>query len=158
MRGISLRKHKNYSDEKKVYILNFNKSTKTLLNRANIFTKNLIVPVLTNFLKQEIENLAEIKINWLNNLYWSEHSNEKCAEYKFALKFHGRHQLLKEFELAEEYWKNLKNNQNNDLNPELEDSHSGIYAMSFVMYDDVKEIIFDMDKMFENLNSYNDYI
>ena len=147
MHGISLSKHKNYSDEKKVYILNFNKSTKTLLNRANIFTKNLIIPVLINFLKQEIENLAEIKINWLDNLYWSERSAEK-----FALKFKGNHQLLKEFELAEEYWKNLKNNQDNKLNPELKDSYSRIYAMSFVMYDDVKEIIYDMDKMFENLN------
>ena len=158
MHGISLRKHKNYSDEKKVYILNFNKSTKILLNRANIFTKNLIVPVLINFLKQEIENLAEIKINWLNNLYWSERSDEKCAEYKFALKFKGRHYLLKEFELAEEYWKNLKNNQNNKLNPELEDSYSGIYVKSFVMYDDVKDIIYDMNRMFENLNTYDDYI
>ena len=155
MRGISLRKHKTYSDEKKVYILNFNKSTKTLLNRANIFTKNLIIPVLINFLKQEIENLSEIKINWLDNLYWSEQSNEKCASYKFALKFKGNYQLLKEFELAEDYWKNLKNNQNNTLNPELEDSYSSIYAMSFIVYDDAKEIIYDMNKMFENLNSYD---
>lgn len=156
MRGISLRKHKTYSNEKKVFILNFNKSTKTLLNRANIFTKNLIVPVLINFLKQEIENLSEIKINWLDNLYWSEQSEEKCASYKFALKFKGKYQLLKEFELAEEYWKNLKNNQANKLNPELEDSYSRIYAMPYIAYDDVKEIIYDMDKMFTNLNSYDD--
>jgi hypothetical protein len=156
MRGISLRKHKTYSDEKKVFILNFNKSTKTLLNRANIFTKNLIVPVLINFLKQEIENLSEIKINWLDNLYWAEQSDEKCAAYKFALKFKGKYQLLKEFELAEDYWKNIKNNQNNKLNPELEDSYSSIYAMSFIAYDDVKEIIYDMNKMFDNLNSYDD--
>jgi hypothetical protein len=60
MHGISLRKHKNYSDEKKVYILNFNKSTKTLLNRANIFTKNLnkkFVLILQKIAKSEINFL-----------------------------------------------------------------------------------------------------
>jgi phosphatidate phosphatase PAH1 len=154
MKNITLRKHKNYTDEKKVYILSFSKSAKAILNDSNIFTRKLIVQVVTNFLKQEIENLSEIKINWLNNLSWSEQVIETCAGHKFELKFKGKHSLAKNFDLAEEYWLNLKNGKNS-LNPEIEDSYFSIYATQFIWYDDVKEIIFDMNKMFRFLNEFD---
>lgn len=153
MKNITLKKHKTYNDDNKVVIVSFSKSAKSLLNKSNVFTRKLIVPVLINFLKQEIVDLKDVKINWLDNLSWTERVDETCNSIKFKLKFESKKFLFESYDLAEKYWLNMKNNMTNEIDSNLKDSYIGCYAYQTNMYEDVKEIIRDMNKMFDYLNN-----
>lgn len=153
MKNITLKKHKTYNEDNKVVIVSFSKSAKSLLNKSNVFTRKLIVPVLINFLKQEIVDLKDVKINWLDNLSWTERVDETCSSIKFKLKFESKMFLFESYDLAEKYWLNMKNNMTNEIDSNLKDSYIGCYSYQHIMYDDVKEIIFDMNKMFDYLNN-----
>lgn len=153
MKNITLKKHKTYNENNKVIIVSFSKSAKSLLNKSNVFTRKLIVPVLINFLKQEIVDLKDVKINWLDNLSWTERVDETCNSIKFKLKFESKMFLFESYDLAEKYWLNMKNNMTNEIDSNLKDSYIGCYAYQTIMYEDVKEIICDMNKMFDYLNN-----
>jgi hypothetical protein len=153
MKNITLKKHKTYNKDNKVVIVSFSKSAKSLLKKSNVFTRKLIVPVLINFLKQEIVDLKDVKINWLDNLSWAERVDETCNSIKFKLKFESKMFLWESYDLAEKYWLNMKNNMTNEIDSNLKDSYIGCYAYQYIMYDDVKEIIFDMNKMFDYLDN-----
>ena len=149
MRGITFSKHKDYKDDAKVYVLDFSQEAKTILKRSNVFTRKLIIPVIFNFLKQDMPKLKEIKINWARNLSWHENVNELCFQKRFAYKAKGNQYLVEAIDLAEEYWLNLKNNETNELNPKIKDSYINLYADSLVLYDNIKEVLYDMNRMFD---------
>ena len=72
IKHILLRKHKDYTENKKVFILNFTTSTKEILKTSNIFVKGLVINVAKFLIKKEFGKETEIYVNLYDQLCWAD--------------------------------------------------------------------------------------
>ena len=84
MKHILLRKHKSYSEDYKVFILNFSKSTKELLKKSNIFTKGCIISTCITLIKNYYGNNTEVLIDIMDQP-WSNGVVDKINTINFSL-------------------------------------------------------------------------
>lgn len=147
MKNIRLKKHKSYSEDYKVFILNFSNSTKTLLNESNIFTKGCIIPTCNTLIKKYFGNDSKILIDIIDQK-WSNGVIKKINEINSTInpnlkeKIHNLEMFYSNWGYYEEDFK------------KYEDLYKH-YIPYTAKYLDINDLIKDMNKEFNKLYKNN---
>ena len=147
IKHITLRKHKDYTEANKVFILNFSKSTKDLLKKSNIFTKGVIIPTCYRMIKDFYGRNTDIKINIMDQT-WADGVSDKINTINFKLRIQKNRKLINKIHNLEMYW---QNGGTYIINPEkFGDVFQHLIPIE-KHYTDINEIIEDMNDSFNGL-------
>lgn len=139
LKGVSLRKHDNYTENKKVFILNFSSKVKDTLQNSNIFTKDSILHVCINLIKMYFGQNTEVLINELDH-HWVDGIEEKINTIYYAFYHNGQEKVRDEIDKLERYWINW-----------------GIYEKNYEKYHDLFQHLIPIEKKYNNIiNIIND--
>lgn len=147
MKNITLRKHKTYTENDKVFILNFTKTTKELLKNSNIFVKGLAIGVAKFLIKKELGLTTELYINLYDQLCWYDQVVEEINTINFSLR-RTNIELYDKIHDLEQYWLNWGIYE---VNYEKYGDAFEHYISIEKQYSDFKEVIKDMNKQFNEL-------
>lgn len=147
LKHITLKKHATYTEDRKVFILNFSQSTKNLLKTSNIFTKDCIIHTCITLIKNYFGQNTEVKINYLNHA-WSNCIKDEVNTTYF--KFHLNHQenIRDKIDKLERYWINWGTYEKDPK--KYGDLFQHLIPIE-KQYTDINDIIKDMNKMFDEV-------
>ena len=132
IKHILLRKHKNYTELDKVFILNFTKSTKELLKNSNLYVKGLAISIAKFLIKRHFGLDTEIYINLYDQQCWCDKVIEEINIKNFSL-LKDNFDLYNKIHELEQYWRNL-----------------GIYEKNYEKYGDLFEHYIPIEKHYDN--------
>jgi hypothetical protein len=147
IKHILLKKHKSYTENDKVFILNFTKSTKEILKNSNIFVKGLAISVAKFLIKREFGKTTEIYINLYDQLCWSDQVIEQINALNFSLRKNNIELYNKIHEL-EQYWYNWGIYEKNH---EKYGDIFGHYIPIKKQYNDFQDVLKDMNNEFNKI-------
>jgi len=147
IKHILLKKHKSYTENDKVFILNFTKSTKEILKNSNIFVKGLAISVAKFLIKREFGKTTEIYINLYDQLCWSDQVIEQINALNFSLRKNNIELYNKIHEL-EQYWYNWGIYEKN---LEKYGDIFGHYIPIKKQYNDFQDVLKDMNNEFNKI-------
>ena len=146
LKGVSLRKHDNYTENRKVFILNFSPKVKDFLQNSNVFTKGCILHVCINLIKNYFEQNTEVLINDLKH-QWADGIEERINTINHNFKINHQEDLIDKIDKLERYWINW-----------------GIYEKNYEKYHDLFQHLIPIEKKYDNVidlindmnNSFNE--
>ena len=147
MKHILLRKHKNYSEDYKVFILNFSKSTKDILKNSNIFTKGCIIPTCITLIKKFFGKNTKVLINIMDQT-WSNGVIDEINTINFSLNITRQTDLRDKIHNLEMFYQNWGYYEKDY---EKYGDFCGHLISNENEYTDVNDLIKDMNIKFNSL-------
>lgn len=148
MKHILLRKDKRYTEDNKVFLLYFSKSSRDLLQNSNIFTRKCIIPTCVTLIKNHFKENLIVHVPHLADYYWTDEVLQKIDKLMYSLLTTRQSDLCDKIHRLEGFysnwgWSEIDFKKYGDLS-----SH---FIPYFRNYYDVNDLIKDMNIEFDKL-------